>query len=142
MVPSMFFLLLHLWCHFRQCFGSASVSSGCSQKSHCGRESGEDFNADPDPDSSKPGVYISVRKRYLFPSPLPPLKMIFFSPLATHCYDSHHGLFALILPYFAFIFVTFPFRFSLFLSPFFLFLLHFPHFSLRLFIFFSLNDIG
>jgi hypothetical protein len=34
----------------------------------------------------KSGVYISVRKRYLFPPPL--LKMIFFPPLATHHFST------------------------------------------------------
>ncbi len=33
-----------------------------------------------------PGVYISVRKRYLFPPPL--LKMIFFPLLATHRFST------------------------------------------------------
>ncbi len=63
-------------------------------------------------------------------------------------FDSHHGLFSLILPYFAFSLpFYFPFShflspFFLFLFPFFLFLLRFPPFSLHLFIFFPPNDIG
>jgi hypothetical protein len=56
-------------------------------------------------------------------------------------FDSHRGLFALILPYFAFI-LPFYFPFSYFLSPFFLFLSQFPPFSLCLFIFFPPNIIG
>jgi hypothetical protein len=32
-----------------------------------------------------PGVYILVRKRYLFP---PLMKMIFFPPLATHSFST------------------------------------------------------
>jgi hypothetical protein len=65
-----------------------------------------------------------------------------FSPLWGHMFfDSHHSLFALILPYFA---TILPFNFPLtdFLSPFFLFLLYFPPFSLRFFLFFPPNDIG
>ncbi len=94
------------------------------------------------------GVYISVRKRYLFP---PPSENDIFSPSRdTSFFDSHRGLFSLILQYFAFIlpfyfpfshflspFFLFLFLFFLFLFPFFLFLLHFPPFSLRLFVFFS-----
>jgi hypothetical protein len=78
------------------------------------------------------GVYILVQKQYLFP---PPSENDIFSPFCVTFFYSHCGLFALILPYFAFI-LPFYFPFSHFLSPFFLFLLHFPPFSLRLFIFF------
>ncbi len=93
------------------------------------------------------GVYISVRKWYLFPPPL--LKNDIFSPSRDMSFfDSHRGLFALILPYFEFILpFYFPFShflspFLLFLSPFFLFLSYFPLFSLCLFIFFPPNDIS
>ncbi len=55
-------------------------------------------------------------------------------------FDSHRGLFALILPYFAFI-LPFYFPFSLVLSPL-PFSITFSPFSLRLFIFFPPNDIG
>jgi hypothetical protein len=57
-------------------------------------------------------------------------------------FDSHHGLFVLILPYFAFI-LSFYFPFSHFLSPFFPFLspffpflLHFPPFFFLAFSYF------
>jgi hypothetical protein len=73
----------------------------------------------------------------------PPSENYIFSPSCdTSFYESHRGLFALILPYFAIILpFYFPFShflssFFLFLSPFFLFLLHFPLFSLRLLYFF------
>jgi hypothetical protein len=74
--------------------------------------------------------------------PPPLLKMIFSPSPDPLFFNSHRGLFALILPYFAFILpFYFPFSnylspFFLFLSPFFLFLLYFPPFSLRLSIFF------
>jgi hypothetical protein len=84
--------------------------------------------ADPHP----PGGYISVWKLYLFPS----FWKWYFSPIRyMSFFDTHHGLFALILLYFAFI-LPFYFPFSHFLSTFFLFHLHFPPFSLCLFIFF------
>jgi hypothetical protein len=96
--------------------------------------------------SWRAGVYILVRKRYLF---APPSENDIFSPSRdTLFFNSHHGLFASHLAYFAIILpFYFPFShflspFFLFLSSFFLFLLHFPLFSLRLFIFFPLNDIG
>ncbi len=96
---------------------------------------------------SAPGVYISVRKRYLF-SPPPSENYTLFPSRDMSFFDSHRGLFALILPYFAFI-LPFYFPFSHFLSPFFLFLslfflvlLHFLPFSLGLFLFFPPNDIG
>ncbi len=92
------------------------------------------------------GVYILVRKRYLFPPTL--LKVIFFPLLRHIVFQLPLWSFALHLAYFAFI-LPFYFPFSHFLSPFFLFLssffllhLHFPLFSLRLFIFFPPNDIG
>ncbi len=95
---------------------------------------------------SRPGVYILVWERYL--SPHPSENYIFFPSRDTSFFYSQRGLFALILRYFVRI-LTFYFPFSNFLSPFllfpspfFLFLLHFPPFSLRLFIFFSQNDIG
>ncbi len=91
------------------------------------------------------GLYFGP-KRYLFPPPSE--NYIFFPSPDMSFFDSHRGLFALILPYFAFI-LPFFFLFShilspffLFPSPFFLFLLHFPPFSLCLFIFFPPNDIG
>jgi hypothetical protein len=82
------------------------------------------------------GVYVSVRKRYLFPPP-PFWKWYFFPPLGTsRFFDSHHSLFALILPYFAFI-LPFNFPFSQFLSPFFIFLSPFFLFSFIFSPFFS-----
>ncbi len=58
----------------------------------------------------------------------PPLWKWYFSPSRDMSFfDSHRGLFALILPYFVFI-LPFFFPFSHFLSPFFLFLLIFPLF--------------
>ncbi len=85
--------------------------------------------------------------QYLLPPPL--FWKCYFSPSHDMSFfDSYRGLSALILPYFAFI-LPFYFPFSFFLSPFFLFippfylfLLHFPSFSLPLFIFFAQNDIG
>ncbi len=79
----------------------------------------------------------------------PPSENDIFSPSRDMLFfDSHCGLFALILPYFAFL-LPFYFLFSNylspffhFLSPFFLFLRHFPPFSLGLFIFFPPIDIG
>jgi hypothetical protein len=71
------------------------------------------------------GVYISVRKRYLFP---PPSENYIFSPSRdTSFFDCHRGLFVLLLPYFAII-LPFYFPFSHFLSPFFLFFYIFPLF--------------
>jgi hypothetical protein len=65
------------------------------------------------------GVYISIRKQYLFPPP--PSENEIFSPSRDMSFfDFHHGLFALILPNFASI-LPFYFPFSHFLSPFFLF---------------------
>ncbi len=82
------------------------------------------------------GVYISVRKLYLSPPP----------SRNTSFLDSYHGLFGLILPYFAFI-LSFYFLFSHFLplsSLFFSissFFLHFPLFLFPFSYFFSPNDI-
>ncbi len=82
-----------------------------------------------------PGVYISARKLLLF-LPLPPSENYIFSPSRdTSFFNSHRSPFALILTYFAFILPCY-FSFSHLLSPFFLCLLHFPPFSLCLFIFF------
>jgi hypothetical protein len=79
-----------------------------------------DPNTDPDPVA---GVYILVRKRYLFP---PPSENDIFSPSReSSFFDSQRGLFALILPYFAFI-LPFNFLCSHFLSSFFIFLSPFP----------------
>jgi hypothetical protein len=87
-----------------------------------------------------------VQKRYLFTPPL--LKIIFFPFRNTLFFDSFCGLFALILPYFAFILhFYFPFLFSfLFSFPFLPFSFPFLPFRLLfsshpLFIFFPLNDI-
>ncbi len=79
-------------------------------------------------------IFRSENKIY---SPLPPSSENDIFPPSHDAlfFNSHRGLFALILPYFAFI-LPFYFPFSHFLSPFFLFLLYFPPFSLRLFIFF------
>ncbi len=92
------------------------------------------------------GLYFGPKTIFI---PPPPSENDIFSPShKTLFFDSHCGLFALILPYFAFILPCFfPFShflspFLIFLSPFFLFLLHFPPFSLPLFIFFPPNDIG
>ncbi len=86
-----------------------------------------------------------IRGLYFGPKTIfipPPSENDIFSPLSEHVvFDFHRGLFALILPYFAFI-LPFSFLFSHILSPFFLFLLHFPPISLGLFIFFPPNDIG
>ncbi len=108
---------------------------------------------------ASPGVYISVQKLYLFPLPPPSSENdIFFPSCDISFLYSHGGLFALILPYLAFILPSyflflnffplssffFPlssFFFPLFLFPFFFFL-HFPPFSLWLFIFFPPDDIG
>jgi hypothetical protein len=66
-----------------------------------------------------PGVYISVRKRYLFPPPSE--NDIFSHSYDTMFFDSHCGLFALILPYFAIILpFTSPFLIFFPLSSFFL----------------------
>jgi hypothetical protein len=68
--------------------------------------------------------------------PPPPSENDIFPPSRDMSFfNAHRGLFALILPYFAFI-LPFYFPYSHFLSLFFLFLLHFPPFSLGLF------DIG
>ncbi len=97
------------------------------------------------PLATRTGVYISVRKRYLFPPPSE--NYIFFPSHGTLFFNSHRGLFSLILPYFAFI-LPFYFPFSHLLSPFFIFSLSsfffyiFPPFSLHIFIFFPPNDIG
>ncbi len=65
-------------------------------------------------------VYISVRKKFLFPPP-PPLWKLYFSPSRyTSLFDAQRGLFAIIRPYFAFI-LPFYFLFSHFLSPSFFF---------------------
>ncbi len=51
--------------------------------------------------NNQTGVYILAKKLYLFP---PPSENDIFSPsLDTSFFDSHRGLFSLILPYFAFI---------------------------------------
>ncbi len=92
------------------------------------------------------GLYFGPKTIFI---PPPPSENDIFSPSRdTSFFDSHPGLFVLFLPYFAII-LPFYFPFSHFLSPFFLFLslfflflLHFPPFSLRLFIFFPPNDIG
>ncbi len=79
--------------------------------------------------------------QYLFPCPL--LKIIFSPSHSTLFFDSHCGLFALILPYFAIILPFFiPFShflssFFLFLSSFFLFSFLFLPFSLKFSPFFS-----
>ncbi len=90
------------------------------------------------------GLYFGPKTIFI---PLPFWKWYFSPSRDTSFFDSHRGLFALILPYFAFI-LPFYFSFSHFLSPFllflssfFLFLLYFPPFSLRLFIFFPPNDL-
>ncbi len=85
------------------------------------------------------GVYISVQKRYLSPPPhsendiFPPLATCRFSTTIVaflpYIFPILH-LFHLFLPFYSFLLLPFP-------SPFFLFLLHFPSFSLPLFIFFS-----
>ncbi len=84
------------------------------------------------------GLYFSL-KTIFFP---PPSENDIFSPSHdTWFFDSHRGLFVLILPYFAFILpFYFPFShflspFFLFLSPFFLFSFTFSPFSLPLYIF-------
>jgi hypothetical protein len=64
------------------------------------------------------GVYISVRKRYLFPPPL--LKMIFFPPLATHCFST--PIVAFLLYFFPILLLFYPFTSS--------FLIFFPLSSL------------
>jgi hypothetical protein len=84
------------------------------------------------PFQSNRGLYFGMKT-----IPPPFWKWYFFPSRDTSFYDSHRGLFALILPYFAII-LPFYFPFSHFLSPFFLFLLHFPPFSLRLFIFLNM----
>jgi hypothetical protein len=66
---------------------------------------------------------------------------IFFSSPDMSIFNSHCGFLVLILSSFAFIGPLY-FSFSRFLSLFFLFLLHFPPFSLPLFIFFPPNYIG
>jgi hypothetical protein len=87
-----------------------------------------------------PGVYISVRKRYLFPPP-PSENYIFFPPLATRRFWTPIvAFFSLILPYFAFI-LPFYFLFSHFLSPFFLFLFPFFHFLIHFPLFFPLSHL-
>ncbi len=88
------------------------------------------------------GIYIMVRKKYLFPSSL--LKMIFF-----FLFPSCDMLFRLLVgsiclssfffcTYFTLLLLFFHFlsSFFLFLSLFFLFVLYFPPFSLLLFIYF------
>ncbi len=80
----------------------------------------------------------------------PPSENDVFSPSCdTSFFDSHHGLFVLILPYFAIILPLY-FPFYPFTSPFFIFFplfplsVTFPSFSLHLFIFFpqmTLADI-
>ncbi len=96
-------------------------------------------------------VYISVRKRYLFP---PPFGKWYFFPSRDTFFYSQCGNFSIILPYFAFTLpfyfpfshFLFSFSFPFFFLPFsFLFLpfsFTFPPFSLHLFIFFPPNDIG
>ncbi len=92
------------------------------------------------------GVHILVKKRYLIP---PSFRKLYFSPCRDMSFiDYFCGLFALILPCFAFIsHVFFPFYLILSPSSFFFplssFFFHiFPSFSLPLFIFFPPNDIG
>ncbi len=76
------------------------------------------------------GLYFGPKTIFI---PPPPSENYISSPSRnTSFFDSHRGLFALILPYFAFI-LPFYFPFSNFLFPFFLFLQHFPPFSLGLF---------
>ncbi len=94
---------------------------------------------------TKAGVFILVRKWYLFPLFS---EMIFFPTLAICCFwTTILPIFALIISYFAFI-LHFYVPFSLFLSPFFLvlspfslFSFPFPPLSLPLFLFFPPNDI-
>jgi hypothetical protein len=83
--------------------------------------------------ASLPGVYISVQKRYLFPLLL---KMIFAPSHDMLFFDSHHGLFAIIIPYFAFI-LPFYFPYSHFPSLFFPFSFAFLPFSFTFSPFFS-----
>ncbi len=86
-------------------------------------------------------------KNYIYPPPTSE-NDIFSPSRGTSFFDSHRGLFALILPYFTIILPVYcPFShflspFFLFLSPFFFFLLNFPPFSHNFFIFFPLNDLG
>jgi hypothetical protein len=79
-----------------------------------------------------PGDYIADRKQYLFP---PPPENYNFSPsCVTSFFDSHRGVFALILPYFAFILpFYFPVSHFLPLSSFFFSLSSFFLFPLFLF---------
>ncbi len=100
--------------------------------------------SDPDPQKIESWIRIRIRiadpnGRSLICTQIYVFSQIFwkwyFSPSHdTSFYDSHRGLFALILPYFAIIlsfylpFSNFHSPFFLFLFPFFLFLLHFPFF--------------
>ncbi len=80
------------------------------------------------------GVYISIRKWFLFP---PLSENDIFSPSRdTSFFDSHHGLFALHLAYFAFI-LPFYFPFLSFSFPFLPFSFTFSPFSFSPFHIFS-----
>jgi hypothetical protein len=82
------------------------------------------------PEAKNPDILeqgsIFRSEKYIY-SPPPSENDIFSPSRDTLFFDTHRGLFALILPYFAFI-LSFYFPFSHFLSPFFLFLLLFPLF--------------
>ncbi len=104
--------------------------------------------ADTGCQGKNPGLQLSLQlARGLYFGPktifiLPPSENEIFPPSHdSSFFNSNHSFLALILPYFALI-LPFYFLFSLFLSPFLLFILHFPPFSLSLFIFFPPNDIG
>ncbi len=78
------------------------------------------------------GVYILIRKRYFFPSLS---ENYIFSPLARRFLTPNRALFAVLIPYLAFIFPFFPFLpFSLTFSPFLSSLFHI--------FFFPPNNIG
>ncbi len=79
------------------------------------------------------GLYFGLKPIFI----TPPSENDIFSPSRdTSFFDSHRGLFALILPYFAFL-LPFYFPFSHFLSPFLLFLSPFLPFSFIFSPFFS-----